>query len=108
MSEHYYHQCCQHINRAVEITCHDGTVHQGIVHSVDRENVYLRSFDGYGGRDDGFGGPGLFAYGLGGGAFAGAFAGGLLGVGLGSILAFRPYGGFGGYGGYGGIGGGFY
>ncbi|TCP27068.1 hypothetical protein EV207_11846 [Scopulibacillus darangshiensis] len=92
-AEHFYHQCCEHINNAVEITCHDGTVHRGIIHSVDRENVYLRPFDGFDGG--GYDGPGIFAFGFP-GAFAGGFTGGLLGVGLGSIFGFRRFG----YGGF--------
>lgn len=86
-AEHYYHQCRAHIQRAVEITCHDGTVHRGIVHSVDRQSVYIQSFDNFNGpRSQG---PGLFVFGS---AFAGGFAGALTGVALGSIFAFRPFG----------------
>lgn len=85
--EHFYHQCVSHVRRAVEITCHDGRVHRGIIHSVDREQVYLQSFDSVDGP--GFSqGPGLFIFGA---AFAGGFAGALTGVAIGSIFAFRPF-----------------
>ncbi len=86
-AERYYHQCRAHINRCVEITCHDGKVHRGIVHSVDQHSVYIQSIDSYNGPQSQ--GPGLFVFGA---AFAGGFAGALTGVALGSIFAFRPYG----------------
>ncbi|MFC7392834.1 hypothetical protein [Scopulibacillus cellulosilyticus] len=93
--DHFYNQCNQHINKPCEIVCHDGTIHRGIVHSVDRENVYLRPFDGFDGYQGQDGPPyGVFAWGFPGafaGGFAGGFTGGLLGVGLGSIYAFRPF-----------------
>src|SRR5690606_31875008 len=53
-ADHYYHLCCKNIGVPVEITCHDGTVHRGIIDRVDRTHVYLRPFDG----GPGFDGPG--------------------------------------------------
>lgn len=78
-------------------------MHHGVIESVDQEKVYLRTFEQWD-RPADPPGPGVFAYGFGPAAFPGAFFGGftgsLLGVGLGSILAFRPYGPYG-YGPYG-------
>ncbi|GGH80738.1 hypothetical protein JOD43_002514 [Pullulanibacillus pueri] len=91
-AEYYFNHCQKHINRPVEITTHEGIVHRGIVHGVDRTHVYLRPFDNMAAGNQG---PGLFAW----GAFAGGLLGGFTGVALGSIAAFRPYGGFG-YGGF--------
>ncbi|WP_085523771.1 hypothetical protein [Tuberibacillus sp. Marseille-P3662] len=89
--EHIYHQACQHINKPVEIECHDGMIHRGIVHSVERETVFIRRMGDVGGGA-GFDGPGMFAWGYGGGgSFFGGFAGALTGVALGNIFAFRPY-----------------
>lgn len=85
--DHYYQQCCSHVQRAVEITCRDGRVHRGIVHSVDRQSVYIQSFDNYNGPQSQ--GPGLFVFGA---AFAGGFTGALTGVALANIFSFRPYG----------------
>ncbi|MFC4617528.1 hypothetical protein ACFO4N_02145 [Camelliibacillus cellulosilyticus] len=84
--DHFYHQCRQHIERPVEITCKDGAVHRGLIHSVDRTHVYLRPFN----IPDGPQGPGMFAWGFP-GAFAGGFLGGLTGVALGNIAFFRPF-----------------
>ncbi|WKB34662.1 hypothetical protein QS257_11830 [Terrilactibacillus sp. S3-3] len=94
--EKYYEQCSQNINKAVEIECQGGIVHRGIIESVDHEKVYLRTFEQWD-RPADPPGPGVFAYGFVPGAFFGGFTGGLLGVGLGSIIATRPYGPYGGY-----------
>jgi hypothetical protein len=88
--EHYYHACCEHVGRTVEITCHDGIGYKGIIEHVDEEYVYLRSVDE--GRNEHHEPPhhGLFLWGFG-GSFAGGFLGGLTGVALGRIAFFRPY-----------------
>ncbi|MFD2616745.1 hypothetical protein [Terrilactibacillus laevilacticus] len=85
-----YNQSYQYLNQAVEIMCADGKVYQGIVHSVDHENVYIQPFNEkaqrpYENEDERF-----FAA-----PFVGALTGGLIGVSLGSILAFRPCGPYG-------------
>ena len=68
--EHYYNQCISHVGRVVEISCRDGRVHRGIIHSVDREKVYLRTIDNFNGPANN--GPGLFIFGA---AFAGVSQG---------------------------------
>lgn len=91
MSEYYYGVCCDHIGNTVEIRCHNGARHIGVVDSVDDDMVYLSPLDERDYPPGGYDGPGLFLWGFS-GAFAGGFAGGLLGVALGSILFIRPYG----------------
>ncbi|MBM7645630.1 hypothetical protein JOD45_001848 [Scopulibacillus daqui] len=56
--QNMYALCQQHLNKAVEIRCHDGTVHRGIITKVDPTHVYLRPLDG-----DGADGPGVYAWG---------------------------------------------
>lgn len=57
----------EHMNRAVSIRLHDGTVHQGIVRRVDGTHVYLEPIDGVGGVGgvNGLDGPGVYAWGWG-------------------------------------------
>ncbi|WKB34659.1 hypothetical protein QS257_11810 [Terrilactibacillus sp. S3-3] len=58
-----YDLCQRHINKAVEIRCHDGTIHRGVVTKVDERHVYLQPLDG---MKDGFAdGPGVFVFGFG-------------------------------------------
>lgn len=80
-ADHYYNLCNKNIGVPVEIRCHDGSVHRGIIERVDRQKVYLRPLDGGGC------GPGLFFWGFG-------IAGLGIGIALGSIatLAFLPWG----------------
>lgn len=65
MSQHFYDQCCNNVGRAVEITCHDGTVHRGIIRNVDRDQLWLGPLDE--GHNGAYDGPGVFYYGYGGG-----------------------------------------
>ncbi|MFC7392875.1 hypothetical protein [Scopulibacillus cellulosilyticus] len=58
--QNMYALCQQHLNKAVEIRCHDGTIHRGVVTNVDQQHVYLRPLDG-----DGVDGPGVYAWGWG-------------------------------------------
>lgn len=86
-SQEYYEKCCAFVHQPVEIKCSDGNVHHGIIDSVDQEKVYLRPFDTLEPESESRN-PGVFFFGP---ALLGGFAGGLLGVGLGSIIAVRPY-----------------
>ncbi|KEO81171.1 hypothetical protein [Tumebacillus flagellatus] len=47
-------QLKKHIGRHVCLTCHDGTRHYGVLHSVTRDGVYLRRapYGGASGRAD--------------------------------------------------------
>lgn len=65
--------CKKHINRYVEIRMKDGKTYDGIVESVDNENVYLAVPKGDGSRSSnaerqfgfaypGFGYPGFYGY----------------------------------------------
>ncbi len=57
--EHYYNVIQnEHMNKCVEIRCHDGKVHRGIVRQLDRTHVYLEPIDGA------EGGPGVYAWGF--------------------------------------------
>ncbi len=79
-ADRYHHLCSKNIGAPVEIRCHDGSVHRGIIDRVDHEKVYLRPLDG------GIGGPGVFFWGFG--------LGLAIGIPLGAIatLAFLPWG----------------
>ena len=78
MSVGQYRSLCQRYSgKAVEIRCHDGKVHRGIIHRVDRDRVYLQPM----GRSRNFGG---FGYGGYGGGFGRGFGFGF-GVALGAI-----------------------
>ncbi|RBW68998.1 hypothetical protein [Bacillus taeanensis] len=88
--EHYYHTCCEHIGRTVEIGCRDGAAYRGVIEHVDKEYVYLRPFDEEVNEHHESPNHGLFLWGFG-GSFAGGFLGGLTGVALGRIAFFRPY-----------------
>ena len=83
MSADYYHKiCCKNIGAAVEITCHDGTVHRGIIDRVEGGKVFLRPLpEGIGGHC----GHGTYFWGFG--------AGLAIGIPLGFIagLAFLPF-----------------
>ncbi|GGH77357.1 hypothetical protein JOD43_001346 [Pullulanibacillus pueri] len=57
----FYNLCNQHMNKAVEIRCLDGTVHRGIVKHVDQQNVYLAPLNNASGGQ----GPGLYFWGWG-------------------------------------------
>lgn len=78
--DHYYRLCNKNIGVPVEIRCHDGKTHVGVIDRVDHEKVYLKPLDGYSR------GPGVFFWGFG--------AGLLIGIPLGAIatLAFLPWG----------------
>ncbi|HET7626768.1 MAG TPA: hypothetical protein VFK44_00085 [Bacillales bacterium] len=92
MSHRLYQEFQGLAGKPVEITCHGGEVHRGVVDHCDRTHVYIRPI-----LDDGPGGPparGTFLWGGFGGSFAGGFLGGLFGVALGSIAFYRPYGPF--------------
>lgn len=41
-SQNYYQLCHNNIGKMVEVRTRDGQVHQGVIHQVDRQNVYLR------------------------------------------------------------------
>lgn len=58
-----YDRCQRHVNQAVEITCHDGTVHRGIITKVDERHVYIQPLEGA--KDGLADGPGVFAWGWG-------------------------------------------
>ncbi|MDN3953845.1 hypothetical protein [Sporolactobacillus laevolacticus] len=53
-----YSQCCGLVNQPVEIRCHDGSVHRGVLSRVDDRNVYIQSAGG-----NSLSGPGLFLWG---------------------------------------------
>lgn len=78
--DHYYHLCNKNIGVPVEIRCHDGAIHRGIIDRVERDRVFLRPLDG------GAGGRGVYFWGFG--------AGLAIGIPLGAIatLAFLPWG----------------
>ncbi|TCP27075.1 hypothetical protein EV207_11853 [Scopulibacillus darangshiensis] len=60
----FYTICLENINKSVEITCYDGTVHRGVLTRVDESNVYIQPFDKVGEEgpmDD----SGTFAWGWG-------------------------------------------
>ncbi|PAF19106.1 hypothetical protein [Terribacillus saccharophilus] len=82
MSVGQYRSLCQRYSgKAVEIRCHDGKVHRGIIQRVDRDRVYLQPM----GRSRNFGGFGYGGYGNGyGGGFGRGFGFGF-GVALGAI-----------------------
>ncbi|PAF34105.1 hypothetical protein CHH69_17580 [Terribacillus saccharophilus] len=84
MSVGQYRSLCQRYSgKAVEIRCHDGKVHRGIIQRVDRDRVYLqpmgrsRNFGGfgYGGYGNGYGGSFGRGFGFGFGVAFGAIAG---------------------------------
>lgn len=79
--DHYYHLCNKNIGVPVEVKCHDGTVHRGIIDRVERDRLFLRPLDGAAG------GHGVYFWGFG-------LAGFGAGIALGSIatLAFLPWG----------------
>nr|WP_074598318.1 hypothetical protein [Sediminibacillus halophilus] len=60
----HFETCNRNIGEAVKITCHDGTVHRGIIDRVHRDRVFIRPIEDRVG-DPGPGGPGLFLYGPG-------------------------------------------
>ncbi|SDC37008.1 hypothetical protein SAMN05421663_102218 [Terribacillus halophilus] len=64
MSVGQYRSLCQKYNgKAVEIRCHDGKIHRGIIQRVGRNRVYLQPL----GRSRNLGGFGYGGYGYGGG-----------------------------------------
>ena len=80
MSVGQYRSLCQRYSgKAVEIRCHDGKVHRGIIQRVDRDRVYLQPM----GRSRNFGGFGYGGYGYG-GSFGRGFGFGF-GVAFGAI-----------------------
>lgn len=58
--ESLHAKCKSLINQSVEIRCHDGSVHRGVLTHVDGQNAYLRPSE-----DFGYDGPGLFVWGWG-------------------------------------------
>ncbi|MCT2535419.1 hypothetical protein NC661_18040 [Aquibacillus koreensis] len=71
---HYHGLCNKYRGRAVEIRCHGGKVHKGIIEHVDRHQVFLRPIDRpkqLGGYGYGWGGYGS---GLGWGVALGSIA----------------------------------
>ncbi len=81
MSVGQYRSLCQRYSgKAVEIRCHDGKVHRGIIQRVDRDRVYLQPM----GRSRNFGGFGYGGYGGYGGSFGRGFGFGF-GVAFGAI-----------------------
>ncbi|AIF67511.1 hypothetical protein [Terribacillus saccharophilus] len=81
MSVGQYRSLCQRYSgKAVEIRCHDGKVHRGIIQRVDRDRVYLQPM----GRSRNFGGFGYGGYGGYGGGFGRGFGFGF-GVAFGAI-----------------------
>lgn len=81
--ERYYNICCDNIGAPVEITCHDGSIHRGMIDRVERGHVFLRPFEGRPGFDHSGHGNYLWGWGFGFGA----------GIALGTIatLAFLPF-----------------
>ncbi|MFP7253889.1 hypothetical protein SFC02_06260 [Terribacillus goriensis] len=84
MSVGQYRSLCQkYSGKAVEIRCHDGKVHRGIIQRVDRDRVYLQPMGrsrnlggfGYGGYGYGYGGGFGRGFGFGFGVAFGAIAG---------------------------------
>ncbi|WP_366248120.1 hypothetical protein [Terribacillus aidingensis] len=84
MSVGQYRSLCQkYTGKAVEIRCHDGKVHRGIIQRVDRDRVYLQPMGrsrnlggfGYGGYGYGYGGGFGRGFGFGFGVAFGAIAG---------------------------------
>lgn len=53
-------RCSKLVNQSVEIRCHDGTVHRGVLTKVDDRNAYIQPADGIG-----YDGPGMFVWGWG-------------------------------------------
>lgn len=81
MSVGQYRSLCQRYSgKAVEIRCHDGKVHRGIIQRVDQDRVYLQPM----GRSRNFGGFGYGGYGGYGGGFGRGFGFGF-GVAFGAI-----------------------
>lgn len=60
MSANYYEMCHGGVGRAVEIRCHDGAVHRGVIERVERDGVWLSPLQAQAG-----GGAGAFAWGPG-------------------------------------------
>ncbi|PAD34247.1 MULTISPECIES: hypothetical protein [Terribacillus] len=86
MSVGQYRSLCQRYSgKAVEIRCHDGKVHRGIIQRIDRDRVYLQPM----GRSRNFGGFGYGGYGNGyGGGYGRSFGRGFgfgFGVAFGAI-----------------------
>ncbi|MFP7492945.1 hypothetical protein SFC66_04075 [Terribacillus saccharophilus] len=84
MSGGQYRSLCQrYTGKAVEIRCHDGRIHRGIIQRVDRNQVYLQPIGrsrnlggfGYGGYGYGYGGSFGRGFGFGFGVAFGAIAG---------------------------------
>ncbi|GGL62575.1 hypothetical protein [Sporolactobacillus putidus] len=53
-------RCHKLVNQCVEIRCHDGSIHRGMLTRIDGRNVYIQPLDGV--RSDG---PGMFVWGWG-------------------------------------------
>ena len=84
---HYYNLCQKHQGRAVEVRTHNGSVHRGVIHRVDRQKVYIQPLQG----NRNLGG---FGYGYYGGYRPWGFGFGFAtGIALGAIatLAFIPF-----------------
>lgn len=79
-ADHYFNLCTKNIGVPVEIRCHDGSTHRGIIDRVEHERVFLRPLDNQVGNSQG-----LFFWGFGWGLAAG--------IALGSIatLVFLPW-----------------
>lgn len=56
-----YSQCCGLVNQPVEIRCHDGSVHRGMLTRVDERTAYLQPAGSVLSNS-----PGLFLWGSGG------------------------------------------
>ncbi|WP_313893043.1 hypothetical protein [Psychrobacillus sp.] len=66
-----YNQCCRFHGQRVRITCRDGRVHVGEITRVDRNMVWIRPDNNFGGYGFGFFGGG---FGLGFGIALGAIS----------------------------------
>ncbi|MBE3569565.1 MAG: hypothetical protein IMW92_05410 [Bacillales bacterium] len=76
---HYHSLCRKHMGRAVRIRTRDGIIHEGIIHRVSHDKVFIRPLSGR--RFSRYGG---FGYGWGYG-FGGGFG---IGIALGAIVGF--------------------
>jgi hypothetical protein len=73
MSVHHYHSLCRkHIGKAVRIRTRDGSIHEGIIHRVGHDRVFIRPFSRrFGGYGYGWGVGWGFAFGIALGAIVG-------------------------------------
>lgn len=64
MSVNYHEMCCGSVGRAIEINCHDGAVHRGVIERVEHDGVWLSPIPPAGGAGAPEG-PGMYAWGWG-------------------------------------------